>query len=91
MSVTEQEMMRQLHAYALDEMRNRGLEEAAKTVELYSGRFMGRDLYEAQQIVRRIRALKTDPSENLTDWWAAQEQVISSVIQDSESRYGGVK
>ncbi|MDB5584828.1 MAG: hypothetical protein JWR80_10004 [Bradyrhizobium sp.] len=72
MPINPQEMMRQLHAYAMAEMRNRGLEEGAKTLELYSGRFVGRDHYEAQRIVQRIRALKTDPSENLTDWWSPQ-------------------
>lgn len=77
MPPSQQEMMRQLHAYALAASRNQGLEEAAKMVGLYSARFVGRDLYEVQQIIQRVRSLKTDPSENLTDWWASQVEEIS--------------
>lgn len=74
MSPTVQEMQRQIHAFALAEMRNRGLEEAAQLVLDRSRRRRGREWYDACQDASAIRALKTNASENLTDWWADEPQ-----------------
>lgn len=75
MTLTVQEMQRQLHAFALAEMRNRGLEDAARLVLDRSRRKLGRELYDANQDASAIRALKTDPSEHLSDWWAESSDI----------------
>jgi hypothetical protein len=69
MSISQTEMMRQLHAYATDEMRNRGLEEAAKLVERQRARSGAERFDNDGQTAAAIRALKTDPSRHMTDWW----------------------
>lgn len=62
MPPSQQEMQRQLHNYAMEEMRNRGLEEAAKLIEANP-----RGL---SYLAVEIRKLKRDPNEQMTDWWA---------------------
>lgn len=68
MSINQTEMMRQLHAYAADEIRNRGLEEAARLVERQRVR-SGAERFDNNQTAAAIRALKTDPSRHMTNWW----------------------
>lgn len=69
MSINTQEMMRQIVCYAHEEMRNRGLEEAAAEVERRSERWRNSDRYDARMHARAIRALKRDPAKQLSDWW----------------------
>lgn len=80
MSLSLQDMQRELHQYAMAEMRNRGLEEAARLVSERAGRArLGAERFDLEQAAMAIRALKTDPSDHLSDWWGqtAQEQVTA--------------
>lgn len=76
-----QDMQRELHNYAMDEMRNRGLNAALSELHRRSSRFMGRDLHEFQQAIAAVRSLRTDPSRHLSDWWGqtVQEQEAAPV------------
>lgn len=65
MSISQTEMMRQLHAFALEETRNRALEEAAQVIERLE--LARRPLYWSTGEIRRI---KRNPSAQMTDWWA---------------------
>lgn len=74
MPITLEEMQRQLHAYAMDEMQNRGIEKAARFLEQSAHKAqyqkLGHDRYHMDRLVHEVRALKTDPGRHLTDWWA---------------------
>jgi hypothetical protein len=63
MSVTQEEMQRQIFRYAFEEWRNRGLEEAAQLAE-------SAPKATGWLIAKQIRALKRDPAAKMTDWWA---------------------
>jgi hypothetical protein len=63
MSVTAEEMMRQIIAYGMEEMRNRGLEEAVMLVQRRVAPVL------AIQLIDDIGALKRDPAAKLTEWW----------------------
>jgi hypothetical protein len=63
--MTQTDMMREVVQYALEEMRNRGLEDAAMLAEQSSDPYLARD----------IRALKRDPSAQMTDWWAKRPMI----------------
>lgn len=69
--ISPQDMMRELHAYAMAEMRNRGLEDAARLVERQRAR-SGGERFDIDRTAAAIRALKTDPSKHLSDWWAKE-------------------
>ncbi|MBR1122083.1 hypothetical protein JQ628_11205 [Bradyrhizobium lablabi] len=69
MGLSQTEMMRQLHAYAHAEMRNRGLEAAAQLVERQYAR-SSTERFDRTQTAAAIRALKTDPNAHLTAWWS---------------------
>jgi hypothetical protein len=69
--ISQMDMQRELHAYAMAEMRNRGLEEAARLLFNRAARTQkGVERYDLERWVAEIRALKTDPSKCLSDWWA---------------------
>lgn len=72
--ISEQEMQRQLHAYALEEMRNRGLEDAALRLEEWAVRYGSKKRYEigVDTAVAEIRACKRDPRKKMTDWWGSE-------------------
>jgi electron transfer flavoprotein alpha/beta subunit len=59
--ISVQEATRQLVAYSMEEMRNRGLEEAARLADRRTLSFT---------LGREIRALKRNPEQKLTNWWA---------------------
>ena len=63
--ISQIEMMRQLHAFALEETRNRALEEAAQVIDRFERE--RRPLYWSAGEIRRK---KRDPSAQMTDWWA---------------------
>lgn len=63
MSITPADMQREVIAFAMEEMRNRGLEEAARLVD--------RQTRGSYHLVQDIRALKRDPGAKLSDWWGA--------------------
>lgn len=62
--ISHDDTMRELHAYAMEEMRNRGLEEAAVLVE---------QMLDARRpaflCIHEIRALKRNPTTKLSDWF----------------------
>lgn len=57
-----QEMQREVVAFAMEEMRNRGLEEAAVICEQQR----------AFSVAHFIRQRKRDPAAKMTDWWGPQ-------------------
>jgi hypothetical protein len=67
-------MQRELHAYAMAEMRNRGIEESARIISARAARITGisrsSERFELEHLAAEIRALKGDPSACLSDWWA---------------------
>lgn len=69
--MTEQDMMRELHFYAMEEMRNRGIEAAARAIE---------DMGFNAAVTDRVRALKRDPSAHLSDWWGNKNTPLGPVI-----------
>ena len=58
MTIKSDDAMRELHAYAMEVMRNQGLEEAARVAD---------DGY--SMLATNIRRLKRDPAAKLSDWW----------------------
>ena len=71
MSMSLQDMQYELHHYVMADMRNRGLEEAAALMDQSaSNSRIGAQRYDYKHAAASIRALKTDPKEHLTDWWA---------------------
>lgn len=62
MTISVDEMWRQVVRYGLEAQRNTGLEEAAGLAERH-----GRGGY---NLAADIRAMKRDPSAQMTDWWA---------------------
>lgn len=69
MGITVEQMQREVVQYAMEETRNRGLEEAARLVECRSADCRGQTRYAAECDARAIRNLKRDPSAKMTDWW----------------------
>lgn len=69
MPPSQLEMQRQLHNYAMEEMRNRGLEEAANMLESRTAGGAAAH-YHCAQAAKAVRLLKRDPANQLTDWWA---------------------
>ena len=71
--ISQAAAMRELHWYAMEVMRSRGLEEAACEVEagLQTRRHVS-------LIPQGIRSLKRDPSQHLTDWW--REEPVSDFV-----------
>jgi hypothetical protein len=63
MPLDQIEMQRQLHQYAMEEMRNRALEEAALLAAI-------RPAATGYWLADEIRRLKRDPAAKMTDWWA---------------------
>lgn len=74
MTISQMDMQRELHAYAMAEMRNRGLEEAAQLLLAKAARITGMsrgaERFDLEHWAREIRALKTDASSLMSDWWA---------------------
>lgn len=71
MSISIQEMQRELHQYAMAEMRNRGLEEAARLMDQSAvNSRLGAQRFDYEQAAGAIRALKTNPRQHLSNWWA---------------------
>jgi hypothetical protein len=74
--LSTQDMMRELVAYAHEEMRNRGLEEAARLIEARAGSCGGQTRWAGEQDAIAIRALKRDASKQLSDWWAGSKPAL---------------
>lgn len=70
--ISQAQAMAELHRYSMEEMRNRGLEEAALVIE-------GGDLHR-WIAVRHIRSLKRDPALQLSDWWAEPTAVPADFV-----------
>lgn len=67
------EMQRQLIAFALDEMFNRGLEAAACVLDRRAAS-LGYNSCAEQRIAQDIRALKVDAQARLSDWWGHEAE-----------------
>lgn len=70
MAESTDEMMRQIVRYGMEEMRNRGLEDAAAVVRRQYRHAYGRARYDGEEIAQSILAMKRNASGHLTDWWA---------------------
>lgn len=78
MSISLQEMQRELHHFAMAEMRNRGLEEAACLMDQTAiNSRIGAQRFDFDHAAKAIRALKTDPREHLSNWWADNPTVTN--------------
>lgn len=64
MTITVSQMQREVVQFAMEEMRNRGLEEAAQIAESYG--------VTAYSLATDIRRRKRDPRAQMTDWWAKE-------------------
>ena len=84
MALSIKEMQRQLHRYALSEMRNRGLEEAAKLLDRAAIHQIGGYRRELNDFSRQIRNLKENPSRHLTDWWGREDECAIPVFLDHQ-------
>jgi hypothetical protein len=63
------QMTREVIAFSMEEMRNRGIEEAARVIE----RLAGSDGWlDGSRALRLIRARKGDPASHMSDWWNRQ-------------------
>lgn len=70
------DMQRELHNFALAEMRNRGIEECARLLERRMNGFDHQYCHERNELalmVRTLRSLKTNASACLSDWWAPDD------------------
>ena len=71
MTIDTKDAQRELHNYAMAEMRNRGinaaLEVVSNCIRTAKDGIARRDLQAAFSEIARLR---TDPREHLSDWWA---------------------
>lgn len=69
-TISQKEMQRELHAFAMAESCNRGLEKAVQLLLARATRARGTERFDLEHWASAIRALKTDASGYLSDWWA---------------------
>ena len=70
--MTTNDMMREVIKFAMEEMRNRALEEAAVLAH------RRHDFTLACQ----IRELKRNPSDMMTDWWTKKSEYICDMVPE---------
>lgn len=71
--MTSDEMMREVIAYAMEETRNRALEEAAQLAQKFRN---------GSGVAHDIRRLKRDPSLKMTDWWEKKPKYICDMVPE---------
>lgn len=76
--IDQPQMMRELIAYAHEEMRNRGIEEAARLIERHAAADW-RNGRHYRELPASVRDLKRDPRRQLSDWYGPPFEVLDMV------------